>query len=29
MEDPYANIPDFDSLPCVEGMPQGCAWGVL
>ncbi|CAG2001443.1 hypothetical protein QX201_010765 [Fusarium graminearum] len=23
------NLPDFDSLPKVEGMPQGCAWGVF
>lgn len=22
-------IPDFDDLPRVEGMPQGCAWGVF
>lgn len=21
-------LPDFDSLPKVEGMPQGCAWGL-
>lgn len=25
----YENIPDFDSLPKVEGMPQGCAWGIF
>ncbi|OAP56002.1 hypothetical protein AYL99_10154 [Fonsecaea erecta] len=25
----YSNLPDFDSLPKVEGMPQGCAWGVF
>ena len=25
----YPNLPDFDSLPKVEGMPQGCAWGVF
>ncbi|KAK3711091.1 hypothetical protein LTR37_009878 [Vermiconidia calcicola] len=24
-----SNIPDFDSLPEVKGMPQGCAWGVF
>jgi len=24
-----AGIPDFDSLPKVDGMPQGCAWGVF
>ncbi|KAF3760358.1 hypothetical protein M406DRAFT_297135 [Cryphonectria parasitica EP155] len=23
------SIPDFDHLPAVEGMPQGCAWGVF
>lgn len=23
------NLPDFDSLRAVEGMPQGCAWGVF
>lgn len=22
-------IPDFDDLPKVENMPQGCAWGVF
>jgi len=22
-------VPDFDDLPSVEGMPQGCAWGVF
>jgi hypothetical protein len=22
-------IPDFDSLPAVEGMPEGCAWGIF
>jgi hypothetical protein len=25
----YGNVPDFDSLPPVEGMDQGCAWGLL
>jgi len=25
----FSNIPDFDSLPPVEGMPQGCAWGIF
>ncbi|RYO99964.1 hypothetical protein DL763_001095 [Monosporascus cannonballus] len=25
----YNNIPDFDSLPPVAGMPQGCAWGFF
>ncbi|KAI1828434.1 putative cyclase-domain-containing protein [Xylaria intraflava] len=24
-----AKIPDFDSLPEVKGMPQGCAWGLF
>jgi hypothetical protein len=24
-----ANIPDFDDLPHVEGMPKGCAWGIF
>ncbi|KAF1967761.1 hypothetical protein BU23DRAFT_482423 [Bimuria novae-zelandiae CBS 107.79] len=24
-----AHLPDFDSLPPVEGMPQGCAWGIF
>ncbi|KAH8733196.1 putative cyclase-domain-containing protein [Phaeosphaeriaceae sp. PMI808] len=23
------NVPDFDQLPAIEGMPQGCAWGVF
>lgn len=23
------SVPDFDDLPKVEGMPQGCAWGVF
>ncbi|KAF6824517.1 hypothetical protein CMUS01_10202 [Colletotrichum musicola] len=22
-------LPDFDDLPAVEGMPQGCAWGLF
>ena len=25
----YTNLPDFDSLPKVKGMPQGCAWGIF
>ncbi|KAH8701263.1 hypothetical protein GQ44DRAFT_744080 [Phaeosphaeriaceae sp. PMI808] len=25
----YGNLPDFDSLPPVKGMPQGCAWGIF
>lgn len=24
-----STVPDFDDLPKVEGMPQGCAWGVF
>jgi hypothetical protein len=24
-----SSVPDFDSLPPVEGMPPGCAWGVF
>lgn len=24
-----AAVPDYDDLPKVEGMPQGCAWGVF
>lgn len=24
-----SGLPDFDDLPKVEGMPQGCAWGVF
>jgi len=24
-----ATLPDFDSLPPVEGFPQGCAWGLF
>ncbi|KAI0399644.1 putative cyclase-domain-containing protein [Xylaria palmicola] len=23
------NVPDFDNLPEVKGMPQGCAWGLF
>jgi hypothetical protein len=23
------DLPSFDELPPVEGMPQGCAWGVF
>lgn len=23
------SLPDFDDLPRVEGMPQGCAWGIF
>lgn len=22
-------LPQFDDLPPVEGMPQGCAWGIF
>lgn len=25
----YTNLPDFDSLPKVKDIPQGCAWGVF
>lgn len=25
----YSNIPDFDSLPKVKDMPQGCVWGIF
>ncbi|KAL4810343.1 hypothetical protein BDV18DRAFT_56237 [Aspergillus unguis] len=25
----YTNLPSFDDLPPVKGMPQGCAWGVF
>ncbi len=24
-----ASVPDFDDLPKVKDMPQGCAWGVF
>ena len=24
----HSKLPDFDSLPEVKGMPQGCAWGI-
>ncbi|KAK4993369.1 hypothetical protein LTR66_006048 [Elasticomyces elasticus] len=24
-----SKLPDFDSLPAVQGMPKGCAWGVF
>lgn len=23
------SVPDFDDLPSVDKMPQGCAWGVF
>jgi hypothetical protein len=23
------DVPDFDDLPPVEGMPKGCGWGVF
>ncbi|KAK2049121.1 hypothetical protein LZ31DRAFT_572913 [Colletotrichum somersetense] len=26
---PSLNLPDYDDLPPVEGMPKGCAWGVF
>ncbi|RVX72214.1 hypothetical protein B0A52_04418 [Exophiala mesophila] len=25
----YTNLPDFDSLPKVKDMPQGCVWGLF
>lgn len=25
----YSNLPDFDSLPKVKDMPQGCVWGLF
>jgi hypothetical protein len=25
----YKNLPDFDSLPEVKGLPKGCAWGLF
>lgn len=25
----YKDLPDFQSLPKVKDMPQGCAWGVF
>jgi len=25
----FDNLPDFDSLPPVPGMPKGCAWGLF
>jgi hypothetical protein len=24
-----SSVPDFDDLPPVKGMPQGCAWGLF
>lgn len=24
----HSEIPSFDDLPKVQGLPQGCAWGV-
>ena len=24
-----SNLPNFDDLPAVPGMPQGCAWGIF
>ncbi|KAK7701244.1 hypothetical protein SLS57_011809 [Botryosphaeria dothidea] len=29
MSNSEPKVPDFDDLPKVEGMPQGCAWGVF
>ncbi|KAM5385420.1 hypothetical protein ACJZ2D_001061 [Fusarium nematophilum] len=25
----FSSVPDFDDLPKVKGMPQGCAWGIF
>ncbi|KAJ5280723.1 cyclase [Penicillium angulare] len=25
----YSQLPSFDDLPPVDGMPQGCAWGIF
>jgi hypothetical protein len=25
----FDNLPEFDELPPVEGMPEGCAWGLF
>ena len=27
--DSLPDIPDFDDLPKVENMPQGCTWGLF
>ena len=24
-----SQLPGFDDLPRIEGMPQGCAWGIF
>ena len=24
-----ANLPNFDDLPLVKGLPKGCAWGIF
>lgn len=24
----HSDVPSFDDLPKVEGLPQGCAWGL-
>ena len=29
MSNDYSNLPDFDSLPAVKDMPQGCCWGIF
>ena len=29
MSDDFHNVPKFDDLPSVEGMPHGCAWGIF
>jgi hypothetical protein len=29
MDDDKLKLPDFDDLRKLEGLPQGCAWGVF
>lgn len=24
-----SELPDFENLPRIDGMPQGCAWGLF
>jgi hypothetical protein len=28
-DSPTYTFPDFDAMPPVDGMPQGCAWGFF
>ena len=28
LKGPVCDVPDFDSLPSVDGQPQGNAWGL-